>query len=67
MLQYTNGVHVSMNETKTEVMVNFLLDSVDFENQRKREPVADLVMSGEMASKLVDLITKLMDSEPNQK
>lgn len=67
MLQYTNGVHVSMNETKTEVMVNFLLDSVDFENHRKREPVADLVMSGEMASKLVDLIIKLMDSEPKQK
>lgn len=63
MLQYTNGVHITMNETKTEVVLNFMLEHVDADNNRQREPVANLVMSGEMANRLVDLISRLMNAD----
>ena len=66
MLQYTNSVHISMNDTRTEVVLNFLLDHLDTNNERHKEPVADLIMSGEMAKKLVDLISELMNTESSQ-
>ena len=63
MLQYTNGVHITMNDTKTEVVLNFMLDQVDADDNRQREPVANLVMSGEMANRLVELLSRLMNSD----
>lgn len=63
MLQYTNGVHITMNDTKTEVVLNFMLEQVDTDNNRQREPVANLVMSGEMANRLVELLSRLMNSD----
>jgi hypothetical protein len=63
MLQYTNGVHITMNDTKTEVVLNFMLEQVDADNNRQREPVANLVMSGEMANRLVELLSRLMNSD----
>lgn len=59
MLQYTNGVHITMNDTKTEVVLNFMLEQVDADNNRQREPVANLVMSGEMANRLVELLFQI--------
>ena len=66
MLQYTNGVHITMNDTKTEVVLNFMLEQVDADNNRQREPVANLVMSGEMANRLVELLSRLMNSDASK-
>ena len=63
MLQYTNGVHITMNDTKTEVVLNFMLEQVDADNNRQREPVANLVLSGEMANRVVELLSRLMNSD----
>ena len=66
MLQYTNGVHITMNDTKTEVVLYFMLEQVDADNNRQREPVANLVMSGEMANRLVELLSRLMNSDASK-
>ena len=66
MLQHTNGVHITMNDTKTEVVLNFMLEQVDADNNRQREPVANLVMSGEMANRLVELLSRLMNSDASK-
>ena len=64
MSQYTNSISISVNDSKTEVFLNFSLISVGADNKTTTEPVSGLVMSGEMAQKLAMLIQQGLGSTP---
>lgn len=66
MSQYTNSVSISVNDSKTEVFLNFSQISVGADNKATSEPVSSLVMSGEMAQKLALLIQQGLDSTPSE-
>lgn len=65
MVQYTNNVRITMNPTKTEVLINFSQDVITAENQRKTEPIADLVMTGELAQRMVQNLLILFSVNPH--
>ena len=60
MSQYTNAVHVAVNENNTEVFINFSVTSVDAENNQTVEPVSSLVMTGDLAAQLATIIANVM-------
>ncbi|MCC8074641.1 MAG: hypothetical protein LIO95_01635 [Clostridiales bacterium] len=59
MAQYTNNVKITMNPTKTEVFFNFSQDTVNASNEKETAPVADLVMTGELAQKIIIMLSTL--------
>lgn len=61
MTQYVNHVYVSTNSTKTEVTMNFSQLFPNESNETQPQPVTNIVMTGEMANKLKDLLCHLLD------
>lgn len=69
MQQYINKFQVAINDTKTEVNLNFLqeIPVIPFEKkdgesiQTELEPVSNLVMSFESAQELCTMLNKILE------
>ncbi len=66
MTQYTNNVHVTLNGNKTELFINFSLDSINNSNEKITIPVADLIMRSDFAEALANLILDLLHKDQKE-
>ena len=65
MVQYTNNAKVTINPSRTEVFMSFSQDTLNENNTKDSTPIDDLVMTGELAKKLMVMLATLL-SEPQQ-
>ena len=66
MAQYTNNIHIALNANKTEMFINFSLDSVNSDNEKVTAPVSDIILRSDMAESMATMILQLLHRQPDQ-
>lgn len=61
MAEYVNSIRVTRNASKTEIFLNFSQDDVNINGEKEHHPVANLVMTGELAEQLLQLLSTALN------
>ena len=66
MAEYANHIRASVNHSRNEVVINFAQECPRFDSTEKLtpEPISDIVMTADLARRLVELLNSLLDGAP---